>query len=741
MIALPRTTLEITPARAAAGAGWLILLIVAVWLSSRRFVAAPGFEFYLGPLFYLIAYRWFGLGWGLVVAALTMGWSILWWGHPVSLLMALGHVLAVAWLRPRHISFSTITFFYQISIGTAVALGLTYWQFNAPIEVTGVVLLRKLLCELVLAGAADLVTLFLTREAGALRVRRVRAVSLQLAVDGFVSLAVAGAAALFLIGALANFGQRLTIVEHQIHTMVVETRAEAPGVPLPSEIEIAGSAAALPLAVTPVGDLAAGAARLGCKRTDRGDQGGPDDRNTFTYWLAACVVADRSGGEAVLVSPRPLVLESFRNILTGVVPLVGYLVLAQVVLMLLRRALQRSRGMWDAAVSGFAARQRVESVQTPFVESTAVLKMLRVAVNDYLDADTERERLARTVEELRTAIDLRLMSGLRIGEDALHYVELTPGTGAREVALPFHPADRDALASLAGTDDIMAEFRLAGSERQHWFLLLAHDYDPVQCEWRFGCLIRLRASEAMQTKMLHNARLIELGGMASALSHELRQPLFTISLAAETGAAALQRDPPQHARVQQKFDRILEQVARASAIIERTSAYAREERGDREPTDLVQAIHDAARFMRPVLHGRGIELSIAVRARIEKLMLPRIAIEQIIVNALQNAADSIDQARAGGAVAGAIAIEIGRSDGNASIVIRDDGAGLDHHAGESPFDAFATSKPQGKGTGLGLFICRQIVDEIGGTIDLVNNRDGGGASLTLAIPLSSPWSL
>ncbi|RYY42486.1 MAG: hypothetical protein EOP59_09895, partial [Sphingomonadales bacterium] len=84
-----------------AAAGWIVALAVAVWLSSSRFVLAPGFEFYLGPLFYLVAYRWFGVRWGLVTAVLTMAPSIWWWGHPVSVFLAVGHVLAVAHFRPR----------------------------------------------------------------------------------------------------------------------------------------------------------------------------------------------------------------------------------------------------------------------------------------------------------------------------------------------------------------------------------------------------------------------------------------------------------------------------------------------------------------------------------------------------------------------------------------------------------------------------------------------------------------
>ncbi len=720
--------------------GWIAALTLAIWLSSSRFVLAPGFEFYLGPLFYLVAYRWFGVRWALLTAVLTMAPSMWWWGHPFTVFLAIGHVLVVDRFCSRQISFSTVTFFYQVTVGTAVATALIFWHFSAPIEVTAAVLLRKILCEVTLAGVADIVTLLVLRDPVSGRLQRARALSLRLSVDALVSVAVSGAATLFLLGTLSYFGTRLTIVEDQIKDVVGELRINTPLERFPTTLRVAGFDTPLSLTVVPDSRLAQGAQRLGCTRTDRGERG-PDDRNTFIYWLRACVVVDTGGTTRVLVATRPLVLEIFRTILTGLLPLIGYLLLAEFVLFGFRRSLSRSMGLWDNAVSNFASRRRIEAVEAPFIESTQVLKMLRTATDEYLDADLERERLARTIEELRTAIDLRLMTCLRIGDDALDYVELTPGAGAHRVILAFNPADRGALTSLRGTHDIMVEFRVADTESQNWFLLLAHDYDATSGEWRFGCLIRLRASEAMQTKMLHNARLIELGGMASALSHELRQPLFTISLAAENGAAVLERDPPGIERAKQKYTRILEQVARASAIIERTSAYARDERGDREPTDLVQAIHNAARFMRPVLHERDIDLRIVAGDMIDPLMLPRIGIEQIIVNALQNAADSIEQARSTGASAAAIRIEIARNQDHVVIAIRDDGAGLSEELAESPFDAFSTSKPAGKGTGLGLFICRQIVDEIGGRIALSGNAPDPGATLTLTFPISAPWSL
>ncbi|MFV3517299.1 ATP-binding protein, partial [Mycobacterium tuberculosis] len=53
------------------------------------------------------------------------------------------------------------------------------------------------------------------------------------------------------------------------------------------------------------------------------------------------------------------------------------------------------------------------------------------------------------------------------------------------------------------------------------------------------------------------------------------------------------------------------------------------------------------------------------------------------------------------------------------------------------FDAFSTTKPIGKGTGLGLFVCRQIMDEVGGSIALANKPDGRGAMLTLSFPIDA----
>lgn len=320
----------------------------------------------------------------------------------------------------------------------------------------------------------------------------------------------------------------------------------------------------------------------------------------------------------------------------------------------------------------------------------------------------------------------------------LRFVKIDPQHGRREMSLPVHQADRPTLANLDAHDDVMAEFRVGSGAEAEWHLLLAHDHDPMFERWRFGCVVRLRTAKAFQTEMRHHARLMELGGMASALSHELRQPLFTIALAAENGRLSLTQSEDASGRAAQKFDRIIEQVDRATAIVERTSGYARLERGGSEPISIIDAIQNAARFMRPVLSERDIALRITAPASLPILELPRVGIEQIIVNALQNAADSIDTARAAGDAGPArIAIDLAQRDRMVEVVIDDTGTGLADAVAGTAFDAFSTTKPIGKGTGLGLFVCRQIMDEVGGTIALANKPDGRGAMLTLSFPIDA----
>lgn len=720
-------------------AGPALALACAAALSSTRIVAAPGFEFYLGPLFYMLAYRWYGVKAALGTAVSTMAPSIWWWGHPISLALAIGHVVAIHRYYGRRFSFSTIAVVYQAVIGSAVAILLLGRHYGAPIEITLLVLLRKVLCEMMLAAIADGIVLFVARDAADGRFRRVRYASLPAALDALISIVVASATTLFLLGAL----HRLPAAFDDLPSRFAQAVRDDPavvrrGVGRIGMLRPAGSPVATPFTVVEPARVTSAAQALGCQRIDADAATGPNDPRTFAYWLDVCLTRRLPDGAVAVMRPAPAVRALFGDILESLAPLVAFLVLAEGALILFRRRIWQSAVAWDAAVNRFGRGETIDLPPAFFREADELLNLFARLNNDFVQANHERHRLSRAVDELRAAIGLKLVSSVRFDADAgaLRFTKLFPERGPVDMSIQVDAADHHILASSAGMNDAVVEFRLADATDTEWYLLLAHEFDSALACWRYGCIIRLRTSRAFQTQMRQNARLIELGGMASALSHELRQPLFTIALAAENGRLLLDADDAVTHPLARKLDRIVEQVERATAIVERTSTYARHERDDRQPVDLAELVNNAVRFMRPILVDRDVQIRVDVPDTLPIALLPRVGIEQILVNAIQNAADSIDQARLqDGGHPATIDIVVSHVAGRVTITIRDSGAGIADAIRATAFNAFSTTKPAGKGTGLGLYVCRQIIDEIGGAIMLEGNGSEPGATLTFQIPI------
>lgn len=722
------------------GSNWIIgiaLLASVTALSSMRLVAAPGFEFYLGPFFYLLAYRWFGFKPAIVTAVATMAPSIFWWGHPMSMLLAVGHVLVVHRFARPNLTLAPITLLFQMSCGTAVALGLFALHFDMTIDVVAIAVIRKLLCEVLLAAAADLVALVLVVDPARRSIRVASQAGLQQSIEVLVSMALVGMANLFLLGELHHVRDRLVLNDREV-SLAVDTLTDHRQVASDQvyTLRAPGLDARLPAIATQQDMVAQAVKRLGCKRTDSG-QSGPNDRDTFVYWIEMCYVLPLDDGRVIVLAPQPLVHDLFRGVIKDTMPLVVFLGLTQMCLIVFGAAVGRSAKVWEAALEGFGRQQLMAAPHTAFREMDALLGAYAEANNAFVSAERERAKLSYAVDELRSVISLKLLNDIQFDHEQqkLRYVASGAGTAERNGSLAVYPADAAQFARAEGKDDVALEFRRATGNDNKWYLLMAKNFDPVTGRWSSGCLIHLRTARAYESQMRHNARLMELGGMASALSHEMRQPLATISLAAENGKLLLDNADANPSTIVKKLDRIIEQVERANTIVQRTSGYARTERDERDATDLRQTITGVTRFLRPVMNDKGIELDIEMPEDVPILQLPRVGVEQILVNALQNAADSIETRQADGAgLAGRVVIRMVVDDGAVTMTIRDNGAGLSDSIRQQAFKAFCTSKPLGKGTGLGLFVCRQIMDEIGGSITLANNMDDPGATLTLCFP-------
>lgn len=233
-------------------------------------------------------------------------------------------------------------------------------------------------------------------------------------------------------------------------------------------------------------------------------------------------------------------------------------------------------------------------------------------------------------------------------------------------------------------------------------------------------------------------RMATLGEMAATVAHELRQPLQVMTLAcgsaleevseAATGTAAL-----DSAFVVQKLERINAQIERADRIIGDLRVYARGAAGDSAVAfDPAAAVKGAIDMTAAGTRQARIKISMSLEEKVPSLSGHVGKLEQVLINLINNARD-----------AGCHAIEVSAvarvDDGRpmVSIVVADDGPGIPKHVLPRLFNSFVTTKPSGKGTGLGLRICRRIVEEMGGSISAANRREGG-ARFEILLPGSCP---
>lgn len=227
------------------------------------------------------------------------------------------------------------------------------------------------------------------------------------------------------------------------------------------------------------------------------------------------------------------------------------------------------------------------------------------------------------------------------------------------------------------------------------------------------------------------SRLGILGEMASNIAHELNQPLAAIKNYArgmtrmlETGAA----DPAQLADGAQA---VAGQADRAAAIIQRIRSFVRRRRPRRERLDLNEVITEALALFEGLAGRRGITLHIHLAQALPAVSVDRVEIQQVLLNLLQNAVDAM--AGQSSSAAGGITVRTSASGGEVKVAVRDCGPGLSADAECRLFEPFFTTKPEG--LGLGLSICRTIIESHGGRLWAAAN-DGPGLTLRFTLPVA-----
>jgi two-component system sensor kinase FixL len=236
--------------------------------------------------------------------------------------------------------------------------------------------------------------------------------------------------------------------------------------------------------------------------------------------------------------------------------------------------------------------------------------------------------------------------------------------------------------------------------------------------------LRARLAD-VQSQLLHVSRLNDMGQLASAFAHELNQPLSAIS--AYIGGARRLIENGDTQRAIEGCDRAAAQVARAGEVIRRLREFVGKGDGKRQVEDLGEAIEEALSLVLIDAQREGLETEVQVAEDARAAFIDKVQVQQVLVNLFRNAAEamaSVSPKR--------LQIATRRQGDRIAVEVADSGPGLSEVVLARLFEPFTTTKASGMGVGLSL--CRSIIESQGGEISARNSA--AGAVFTFTVPAS-----
>jgi two-component system, NtrC family, sensor kinase len=233
-----------------------------------------------------------------------------------------------------------------------------------------------------------------------------------------------------------------------------------------------------------------------------------------------------------------------------------------------------------------------------------------------------------------------------------------------------------------------------------------------------------REMAVLSDELARAGRLAALGQAAANMAHQIGTPLNLISAYAQL----LLQSRSQEAEFVERLKAIQDQVAKVTAIVRAALDSSRPPVVPHERADLATLVKRVCRMARPMVDEAGVELDVIVPDEPTALLTDPVQLELALLNFITNSVDAMTSG-------GKLIVRLARMDDRLRLSIEDTGSGIPPELVAHIFEPWVTTKPQGKGSGLGLSIARQVVASHGGTIR-VDNRPGNGAVFTIDLPLA-----
>ncbi len=233
----------------------------------------------------------------------------------------------------------------------------------------------------------------------------------------------------------------------------------------------------------------------------------------------------------------------------------------------------------------------------------------------------------------------------------------------------------------------------------------------------------------VEAHLIQSSKLASLGEMATGIAHELNQPLNIIRMATETLNEMMNDEEIAPVDIQQKLERIENQIERAAAIVNHMRMFGRGATDNKELISVVEVVNNATHFVQEQYRVNDIDLIVEAPDSCPFVHGNLIQLEQVILNLLSNAQDSIEKKRRQDSSAYSkgrisIRVEVDWESNFIKISIHDTGTGIPQELISRIFEPFFTTKEIGKGTGIGLSISYGIIDKMDGTLSARNTNEG-----------------
>jgi two-component system sensor kinase FixL len=226
--------------------------------------------------------------------------------------------------------------------------------------------------------------------------------------------------------------------------------------------------------------------------------------------------------------------------------------------------------------------------------------------------------------------------------------------------------------------------------------------------------------QELQSELVHVSRLTAMGEMASALAHELNQPLSAIANYVRGSRRLLEDSSDERGIIlRDAMDKAGEQALRAGQVIRRLRDFVARGESDRRVEEVRKLIEEASALALVGVRDKGIRVRFELDPRVEFVLADKVQIQQVILNLMRNAIEAMEESERRELVVSAAPAP----DSMIRISVADTGSGISPDINAQLFQPFITSKRQGMGVGLS--ISRTIVESHGGTIAPQPNPSGG----------------